>query len=202
MAAEESGSALAKSMEGHAATALAVLLASVGCADTLTRRRVAARVASHDRSRQIVGDLLRMLNDSKCGGVVWKNSLSLLAHVVEADGASGAETSRADLVLSPPDQRVLIDVLLRQSDYVQLSSMGLWRCWLHAVHGIVVGSRSYSPRRHRRLDLLCALEALRRAGLHAIEERQVTSRPAPSPSKVSSQRSVWLTVRQLHSGCR
>ena len=147
--------------EGHAATALAVLLAAVSAADTLTRRCVASGVTSHSKARQITSDLLRMLNDSACGGVVWENTLSLLSFVIEADtqdrGEDSLKVQRSDVVLSPADQRVVLDLLLRMGDYVPMTSMGLWRSWLRAVHGIVVGSDVYSPdtKRHRRLDILC-----------------------------------------------
>eukprot|EP01043_Picozoa_sp_COSAG02_P045329 COSAG02_NODE_4133_length_5737_cov_4.247960_1_plen_861_part_10 len=168
----------------HAATALAMLIAITSTADTRTKRKVAAAVCpGHARGREIVGDLTRLLNDSQCGGLVWESALSMLSFVIDDSVAAAGETSNADLVLSPADQRVLLDVLLRQPEYVPLSSMGLWRCWLRAVHAILCRSKTYTSQsigrgRHRRLDILCALEALQRgarttSGLHLTEQQML-----------------------------
>ena len=43
---------------------------------------VAAHILEHDSSRQIAADLLRSLNDSRCGGVLWANALSLLSFIL------------------------------------------------------------------------------------------------------------------------
>jgi hypothetical protein len=100
---------------------------------------VARQILEHGRCRQIAADLLRCMNDCLCGGVVWRNSVPILSCLVEeshrrtAFGRSMGAVTNVDRVFSPADQRVLLDVMLRQADYVPVSQMRLWRLWLNAV---------------------------------------------------------------------
>lgn len=100
---------------------------------------MARHILEHGRSRQIAGDLLRCLNDSKCGGIVWVNALSMLSILVEepasrtAFSISMGVVTNVDLLYSPADQRVMIDLLLRQAEHVPFSLLRLWRLWLHNI---------------------------------------------------------------------
>eukprot|EP01052_Picozoa_sp_SAG31_P000720 SAG31_NODE_21_length_34109_cov_60.598824_4_plen_326_part_00 len=113
-------------------------------------------------------ELLRLLNGSETGGVVWTHALAVIAFAV--DGLfdmrlTDEGVAYVDTMYSPADQRVLIDILLRQPESIGYKSIAAWRPWLRAATAVLTAAEGYTDSMYKAPELRLAIEQLYVAGL-------------------------------------
>jgi hypothetical protein len=172
-------------------------------AGILRPRMVAKSVlVRHEHAEHLANHLMHLMNHVSCGSAVWDGLLSLLSFMVEGffsvlvdpltDPLAAHGVGFAfDRLFLPSDQKIVIDLLLRQPSYVEYSERRTWVVWLRCITGIVTTSHEYNrglgggggggsgggggggggggtgvgSRRYRRLDLLDALSNLMAHGV-------------------------------------
>jgi hypothetical protein len=125
----------------------AVILLAVGAnsdrharnaATSIMRPRMVAKVlVRHEHVTQFANHLMHTMNSATCGSAVWDGLLALLAFLVEGFFSVLVDHPQDDAVFDrlylPSDQRIIIDVLLRQPAHVDYQERRSWMVWLRCV---------------------------------------------------------------------
>ena len=98
---------------------------------------VAKLLVRHEHVTQFANRLMHTMNSTTCGSAVWDGLLALLAFLVEGFFSVLVDHPQDDAVFDrlyrPSDQKIIIDVLLRQPAHVDYQERRSWMVWLRCI---------------------------------------------------------------------